>query len=74
MLKIAEFPKISIKMVISKHFASPKQQAARSKLFSPPPPDKSFLCLWNKYGRGYVWEGIGLNISAIPATWSNRTA
>ena len=42
MLKTAELQGINLK-----HFASPKQRSAWRKLFSPP-PDKSFLPLWNK--------------------------
>ena len=37
MLKIVKFSKISIKIKIVKHYASPKQWTALRNLFSPPP-------------------------------------
>ena len=46
--KIAEFPKISIKMKNCKTFKRPTQRVALRKLFSLSSPDKSFLRLWNK--------------------------
>ena len=54
---LAEFPKISVKMMISKHFASPEQRVVWIKLFSFP-PDKSSLRIWNKYFLTEVYRNI----------------
>ena len=40
-----------------KHFTSPKEPSAWQKLFSPP-PDKSFLRLWNKNVRTKIYRNI----------------
>ena len=47
------FQKIPLKWKFSKHFISPKQWAVWKELFTPSPhppspPNKSFLCLWEK--------------------------
>ena len=51
--KIVEFPKISIKIKIVKHFTMPKQRVAFRKLFSlpstHPSPNKKLLRFWNKH-------------------------
>ena len=52
-----EFPKISVKMIISKLFTSPKQRAASGNLFSLPPRE-SYLYLLNKYFLTEVYMNI----------------
>ena len=70
--KIAEFPKISIKIV--KHFTRPKQRAALSKLFSLSLPslfqlqtDKMLPRLWNKKSFTDIYRHIhALSFKVFP--------
>ena len=55
--KYLNFKKFQLKWNILRHFTSLKQQSAWRKLFSPP-PNKSFLCLWDKNFRSKIYRNI----------------
>ena len=55
--KTLGFPKILIKMKISKHFTRSRQRAALRKLFISP-PDKGFPHLWNKNFLTHIYWNI----------------
>ena len=69
MLKIVEFPKISLKWKIWKRFTSSKQRAALRNLFGLPltyfPPDKVLLPLWNKHFLTEIYRNLQTSVFKV---------
>ena len=65
--KMVEFSKISVEMIISKHFACPKQRTAWRKLFIPQQIKASCVSGTNIFW----WRFIGINRHLISKCFEN---